>query len=79
MKIHKIKEPKISVLIANYNNSLFLKRCINSVLRQNYKKKEIIVVDDKSSDDSLNILKKYKNQITILKKKKNLMLVHMIK
>ena len=70
MKIHKIKEPKISVLIANYNNSLFLKRCINSVLRQNYKKKEIIVVDDKSSDDSLNILKKYKNQITILKKKK---------
>ena len=62
--------PLVSILIANYNNENYLTKCLDSVLNQKYKKIEIIVVDDYSNDNSLNILKKYKNSITIIKNKK---------
>jgi len=62
--------PLVSILIANYNNENYLKKCLDSVLNQKYKKIEVIVVDDYSNDHSLNILKKYKNSITIIKNKK---------
>lgn len=70
MKIPNIKNPKVSVLISNYNNSSFLKRCIKSVEKQNYKNKEIIVVDNQSSDDSLDVLRDFKDIVVIAKKKK---------
>ena len=57
-------------LIANYNNEVYLKKCLDSVLNQKYKKIEVIVVDDYSNDNSLNILNKYKNSIKIIKNKK---------
>ena len=37
---------KISILVSNYNNAKYLKRCINSCLVQSYKNKEIIIIDD---------------------------------
>jgi glycosyltransferase involved in cell wall biosynthesis len=65
-----ISKPKVSILIVNYNNALFLKRCITSVLKQDYDNKEIVVVDDQSSDNSFDILKKFKNKIILLKNNK---------
>ena len=62
--------PLVSILIANYNNEVYLKKCLESVLNQNYKKIEVIVVDDNSNDNSLNILNKYGNKIIIIKNKK---------
>ena len=50
---------KISILISNYNNDKFLNRCINSCLAQTYSNKEIIIVDDSSTDNSCDVLKKY--------------------
>jgi glycosyltransferase involved in cell wall biosynthesis len=70
MKISKNNNKKISVLVANYNNSIYLKRCIQSIKDQNYKKIEIIIVDDNSSDNSLELLKKYKKIKLISNKKK---------
>jgi glycosyltransferase involved in cell wall biosynthesis len=70
MKILNKINPKVSVLIVNYNNSFFLRRCIESVEKQKYKNKEIIVVDDQSSDNSLNVLKEFKKIIVIKNKKK---------
>ena len=58
----------ISILITNYNKDNFLKKSINSCLNQSYAKKEIILFDDFSSDNSHNILKKYK--------KKNLSIIY---
>jgi len=52
----------VSVLILNYNNARFLDRSIKSCLNQSYKKLEILVFDDKSSDNSLSVLKKYKKK-----------------
>jgi glycosyltransferase involved in cell wall biosynthesis len=70
MKTQNIESPKVSVLIANYNNSFYLERCIKSIEKQSYKKKEIIVVDDQSSDNSLDVLKKFKDKIILVKNKK---------
>lgn len=69
MRIKK-RNLKITILIANYNNARFLSKCINSVLAQNYDNKEVIVIDDNSSDDSNKILNRFKNKIKILKNKK---------
>jgi len=61
-------EQLASVLIANYNNSKYIDQCLSSVINQNYKKIEIIVVDDNSSDNSLEILNKYIDKIKLVKK-----------
>lgn len=48
----KSKETLFSILIANYNNERYLLECIESVLIQSYENWEIIIVDDKSTDES---------------------------
>ncbi len=50
----------VSILIINYNNAKFLRRSITSCLNQTYKNIEILVFDDKSKDNSEQLLKKYK-------------------
>lgn len=61
----------ITVAIALYNNSKYVERCIASVLDQTYKYIEIIIVDDGSTDDSLQRIDKYKidKRINIINKK----------
>ena len=49
----------ISVIINVYNGEKYIKRCIDSVLAQSFKDYEVICIDDGSSDNSLDILKKY--------------------
>ena len=71
MKI-ETNEKLATVLIANYNNSKYIDECLTSVINQNYKKIEIIVVDDNSSDNSLEILNNYTDQIKLIKKKKKI-------
>jgi len=58
-----------SILINNYNYAQYLDYCISSVLNQTYKNIEIILYDDGSSDDSLDIAKKYKNNVFIISNK----------
>lgn len=66
------KIPLFSVVIPLYNKEKYIKRTINSVLNQTCKDFEIIVVDDKSTDNSLNIVKQFKDErIRIFKQKKN--------
>ena len=65
----KINKPIISVIIASYNNAKFIKKCLTSILNQTYKKIEIIVVDDCSTDNSIQVLKKFKKKIKLIKNK----------
>ena len=59
----------ISILITNYNKGIYLNKTIKSCLKQNFFNKEILVFDDCSSDNSVEILKKYK-KVKIIKNKK---------
>ena len=51
--------PLFSILIANYNNGPYLQEAIDSVLSQTYTNWEVILVDDKSTDESAAIYGKY--------------------
>ena len=64
-----MKNPLVSILIANYNNAKYIADCINSLKKQKYKNIEIIFFDDNSKDESINEIKRYK-KIKIIRKKK---------
>lgn len=52
IKLSKIQENKISVIIPVYNVEKYLEACVQSVLTQEYKETEVILVDDGSTDNS---------------------------
>ena len=74
-----MKKKKITIIICSYNNSLYLKRCLNSVFNQSvsFDKFNVILIDDNSNDTSLKIANSLKNNknLKILKNYKNLGLV----
>ena len=47
------------IIIPNYNNEEWLDKCLSSIFNQTYKEFEVIVIDDKSTDNSVNIIKRY--------------------
>jgi glycosyltransferase involved in cell wall biosynthesis len=61
---------QISLYIAAYNAEKTIEKSINSILQQTLKPKEIIIINDCSTDKTLNLLKKF-NQIKIINNKKN--------
>ncbi len=54
--------PKFSVIVPMYNVSRYIRECIESVLRQTCPKWELILVDDESEDDSLQIARAYEGK-----------------
>lgn len=68
-----MNNPLFSVLIANYNNGCYLQDAIDSILKQSYKNREIIIVDDCSTDNSAEIYNELSlnPQIHIYKNDKN--------
>lgn len=58
---------KVSIIIPVYNVEKYLKRCLDSIIRQTYKNLEIICVNDGSPDSSLEILRKYEKQDSRIK------------
>ena len=62
-------EPKISVVMSCYNAEQTVQKAIESILNQSFKEFEFIVIDDASSDQTLEILQQYQKQderITLL-------------
>src|SRR6478672_3695493 len=57
------KQPLVSVLITNYNYNHYLRAAIDSALNQTYSHREVIVVDDGSTDNSREVIASYKDKI----------------
>jgi len=55
--------PSISIITLSYNQGQFIEGTIKSVLSQDYPNIEYIVMDGGSTDNTLNILRKYSNRI----------------
>lgn len=56
-------DPLVSILINNYNYGQFLSEAIDSALAQTYSHTEVIVVDDGSTDNSVQVINSYGNKI----------------
>jgi cellulose synthase/poly-beta-1,6-N-acetylglucosamine synthase-like glycosyltransferase len=57
---------KVSIITVTFNSERFLEDCIKSVQQQQYKNIEHIIIDGKSSDGTLDIIKKYENDVNLL-------------
>ena len=53
---------KVSIIIPVYNSAKYITQCIESVINQTYKNIEIIIIDDNSTDESIEIIKKIKDK-----------------
>lgn len=64
---------KVSVIIPVYNKEKYIYKCIDSVINQSYKNLEIIIIDDCSSDNSLNIICNFMDKrIKVIKLENNM-------
>src|ERR1700740_2877252 len=62
---------RISVTIVTYNSGRFIKRCLESVLAQKYPHKEIIVVDNASTDGTIDILEQFEGRCQVYYNEEN--------
>jgi glycosyltransferase involved in cell wall biosynthesis len=63
---------KVLAVIPAYNSAQYIERTIFSILKQDYSALDILVIDDCSSDNTLEILERYKGDIQILRNDSNL-------
>jgi hypothetical protein len=63
---------KVSVIVVNYNGISYLETCLRSVLAQNVPDFEVILVDNKSSDDSLEYVRRTFPDLLLVANDKNL-------
>ena len=61
------KHPLISVIIPNHNYSEYIQESIQSVLNQTYTNVELIIVDDGSTDDSINTIQRFEGRVQLIK------------
>jgi GT2 family glycosyltransferase len=61
----------VSVTIVTYNSGRFIKRCLESVLEQKYDRKEIVVIDNASTDGTVDILEQFEDSCRIVYNSEN--------
>jgi GT2 family glycosyltransferase len=61
----------VSVTIVTYNSGRFIKRCLESVLEQKYELKEIIVIDNASTDGTVDILEQFEDKCRVVYNSQN--------
>ncbi len=62
----------VSVTIVTYNSGRFIKRCLESVLAQKYPQVEIVVVDNASTDGTVDLLEQFEDRCTIVYNDENI-------
>lgn len=66
-----MNEPIFSVIVPLYNKEKYIRQTINSILNQTYKKFELWIIDDGSTDDSVNIVKEFNDSRVFLHQQVN--------
>jgi glycosyltransferase involved in cell wall biosynthesis len=66
-----VTQTSFSIIITCFNQSAFIREAVQSALSQTYGDKEVIVVDDASTDVSLSILTEYEDSITLVSHREN--------
>jgi glycosyltransferase involved in cell wall biosynthesis len=59
--------PKITVVIPNYNHGRYIGETIDHIVRQTFEDWELVVVDDGSTDDSLDVLSRYQPRVQVIR------------
>src|SRR5215467_2152228 len=62
----------VSVTIVTYNSGRFIKRCLESVLAQRYPHKEIVIIDNASTDGTTDILEQFEDRCRIYYNQENI-------
>lgn len=60
------RKPLVSVIMPAYNTARYIREAIDSVLDQDYGNKELIVIDDGSTDGTLDILRSYGDRLQLI-------------
>ena len=58
--------PKVTIYILNYNYGSYISNAIDSVINQTFKDIEILVIDDGSNDNSLEVIKNYSKKVKVI-------------
>lgn len=69
----------LSVIITNYNHGRFIGKALDAILSQSYKPTEVIIIDDASTDNSVEIIEQFISQypiVRLIKNEKNMGIIH---
>jgi hypothetical protein len=61
-----IDQPTVAVIIVNWNGRAYLEKCLTALRAQTYPAAEIVVVDNASTDDSVNLVRRLFPEVTLL-------------
>src|SRR5580765_7014919 len=67
-----IQRDLVSVTLVTYNSGRFIRRCLESVLEQAYSQLEVIVVDNASTDGTVDILEQFEDRCRIIYNDENI-------
>lgn len=63
---------EIGIVVCNYNKAQYVVKCVESILNSSFKNIDILVVDNASTDDSINQLHIFQNKIQIIQNRENI-------
>ena len=66
------KNPKVSVIVVNYNGALYIRKCLESLMNQDYHSYEIIFVDNNSEDRSVELVNQEFSEVRVIANQRNL-------